>query len=155
MLSVPVNKDVSQFKAKKAGFRPRTFWSFIAALICAAIAVLFLMFVVQIEPGSTIGLLVIAIAAIPALAFGFWKDLPTNTTGLEFEEWLPLWMEHTLSKGVQQSFYAAPCHKQGLIENPYEPETKLNAEWQAIKDIKGLELYRPTDELLGTEGERP
>jgi len=149
MLSLPVDKDTYFYKAKIAGFEPRTFWSLIAAVGCAAALSLVLRFTLDISSSSFVGTALIVIAAMPGVLWGFWGSLPQNPTGLEIEEFFPRWLEQNY--GVRAAFYVSTPVREGLVSNPETDKPNKSFEWNRIKNIKGLELYRPTEVQLAAK----
>jgi len=149
MLSIPVDKDVYSYQPQRGGFNPRVAKALAVSLPVSVLAALYVTFILRINPLSEIGLLSVLVPIVPIFMIALWKTLPDsiNPTDLEFEEWLPLFLEQRF--GTTEIFYVSTAAKMELISHCDSSEP--NFEHQAIKNIKGVELYRPTDYVVVKE----
>ena len=129
MLNVPVQKDVSEYKSKVIGkLSGRALVTIIGAVGCAVLTAIWLWFVAGLNPSDFGWLLMIV--AVPFWAVGFLKP-----SGMYFEEWLPRWLNHSLSNNAltYRSFAVLTGIKRSV---KLEEEQCLN-----FKEIKGYEGY--------------
>lgn len=149
MLTVPIHKDVSEYKPKIiGGLTTRTLLCLSAAALSAAGFGCICTFVLKIDINSVMNL--VWFAAAPAAAIGFYRP-----HGMDFEKFVPLWWAHTYGK--QLILYESGMHRGELAKIEREEKAaraevikeSRNPHYERLRKKPGLELWTPGGQLPG------
>lgn len=150
MLTVPVHKDVTEYKPKIiGGLTARTLLCLSAAAGSAVAFSLACTFLLHVDLDSMS--YIFWIGAVPAAAIGFWRP-----HGMDFEKFAPLWWDHEF--GRQQIAYVSASHRGELgraegMRRAAAAEARRaarNRPYERLRKKPGIETIAPGGELPGT-----
>lgn len=148
MLTVPVHKDFTEYKAKWiGGMTLRTIVCITVALSCSAAFSAVCILALGIDPGTVS--YAVWIVALPAALIGFYRP-----HGMDFEKFVPLWWRHTMEP--QLVLYVSADHR-GAAAAREKARRDMRAEELSRVRCKPLEraLARPGAESWEPGGELP
>lgn len=147
MLSVPVHKDVSEYKPKWfGGLTLRTLAALGGAIGFSVAVCSYAVLVLGVPLDSVTWLCYVA--GVPAALFGFWSPC-----GMPFEKFAPMWLEFRLRD--QTLLYRSPSFKAPMADIRRDAaaaaearlERDANRRWERLSKRNSIEFWSPGGKL--------
>ncbi|MCI9130313.1 MAG: PrgI family protein [Eggerthellaceae bacterium] len=138
MLSVPVRKDISEYKSKVIGqLTARTLITIVIALTVAVSLGVILQLVLGIS--WTYAQWPIYLSAFGIWALGLWRPY-----GMPLERYIPLWIQHNL-KSDQCVYVSTPSRLKGKANEASEDQ--LSKTYARLSKTRGIEACAFSEEV--------
>ena len=149
MLSVPIHKDVSEYKPKWfGGLTLRTLAALSGAVLFSVVVCAYAVLVLGVPADNLTWLCYVA--GIPAALFGFWSPC-----GMPFEKFAPMWLDYKLRD--QTPLYRSASFKEPMsairadaaIPVDARLEREANRHWRKLARRNSVEFWAPGGKLAG------
>ena len=139
MLTVAIHKDVGEYKPKIIGkLSARTLASIVGGLGAAAVAAAYLAIVLKVNIADNAW--IFYVVTIPFWLSGFWQP-----EGMNFEDFLPVWLRHHLS--TSRLAYLSTPNMIGYVKIMKGKE--YTDEYRESTILNGIEAWCPRTGSIG------